>query len=80
MDVKPAFCTYQLAIAVDETDCLGNVIQAHGYILLPAHQHVWWEVGDKHCKDYCRVGYLAGPVMSSVCSTSSSGVTGSVTR
>ena len=30
--------THQLAITVDETDCLGDVIQAHGHILLPACQ------------------------------------------
>ena len=27
---------YQLAITVDEADCLGNVIQSHCHILLPA--------------------------------------------
>ena len=28
--------THQLTVAVDEADCLGNVVQAHGHILLPA--------------------------------------------
>ena len=33
---------YQLAVAVDEAHCLGNVVQAHGYVLLPVHEYNMW--------------------------------------
>lgn len=38
-------CAYQLAVAVDEAHCLGNVIQAHGYVLLPGHEYNMWGTG-----------------------------------
>ena len=40
---------------------------------------VVWQ-GYAICKACCRIAYRAGSVMSNVCSTSSNGVTGSVTR
>ena len=66
--------THQFTVTVNEADCLSNVVQAHGHILLPAFQRnscllagVYASLTSRVCH-ICQVSmaHLAGPVMSSV--------------